>query len=77
MLATTKSYLMVVNTTYRDPKTGKELCGFTSRMGPNAPAPRLLRLKPQDNALTVRLPSSGCPCCCCWRYLHDPCKSAG
>lgn len=53
MLATTKSYLMVVKTTYKDPKTGKECCGFTSRMGANAPAPRLLRLKPQDVALTV------------------------
>ena len=29
----------------RDPKSGKELCGFTNRMGANAPAPRLLRLK--------------------------------
>ncbi|GAB4822475.1 hypothetical protein N2152v2_009521 [Parachlorella kessleri] len=56
VLATTKSYLMVVKTTYRDPKTGKELCGFTNRMGPNAPAPRLLRLKPQDTALTANAP---------------------
>lgn len=30
----------------QDPKSGKELCGFTNRMGSNAPAPRLLRLKP-------------------------------
>lgn len=45
MLATTKNYLMVLKTTYKDPKSGKELCGFTSRMGGNAPAPRLLRLK--------------------------------
>ena len=45
MLATTRNYLMVLKTTYRDPKTGKELCGFTSKMGSAAPAPRLLRLK--------------------------------
>lgn len=45
VLATTRNYLMVLKTTYKDPKTGKELCGFTSRMGANAPAPRLLRLK--------------------------------
>lgn len=53
VLATTKSYLMVMKTTYKDPKTGKESCGFTSRMGSNAPKPRLLRLKAQDTALTV------------------------
>ena len=45
VLATTKNYLMVLKTTYRDPASGKELCGFTNRMGANAPAPRLLRLK--------------------------------
>lgn len=45
MLATTRNYLMVLKTTYKDPKSGKELCGFTSKMGTNAPAPRLLRLK--------------------------------
>ena len=45
VLATTKNYLMVLKTSYRDPKSGKELCGFTNRMGANAPAPRLLRLK--------------------------------
>jgi len=45
VLATTRNYLMVLKTTYKDPKSGKELCGFTSRMGSNSPAPRLLRLK--------------------------------
>ena len=45
MLATTRNYLMVLKTTYKDPKSGRDLCGFTSRMGANAPAPRLLRLK--------------------------------
>lgn len=54
VLATTKSYLMVMKTTYRDPKSGKEQCGFVSRMGANAPAPRLLRLKTEDVRLTVR-----------------------
>jgi hypothetical protein len=49
-LATTKSYLMVVKTAYKDPATGKELSGFTARMGAAAPAPRLLRLRPADAA---------------------------
>lgn len=53
VLATTRSYLMVLKTTYRDSKSGKELCGFTSKMGANAPAPRLLRLKPEDVRLTA------------------------
>jgi hypothetical protein len=50
VLATTRNYLMVMKTTYRDPKSGKELCGFTSRMGSSAPAPRLLRLKTGEHA---------------------------
>ena len=45
VLATTRNYLMVIKTSYKDPKSGKELCGFTNRMGTAAPAPRLLRLK--------------------------------
>lgn len=53
MLATTRSYLMVLKTTYKDPKTGKELCGFTSKMGASAPAPRLLRLKTGAHAATA------------------------
>lgn len=48
VLATTDRYLIVVKTTYKDPTSGKELCGFTSRMGSNAPTPRLLRLKVED-----------------------------
>ncbi|PRW60455.1 CYPRO4-like [Chlorella sorokiniana] len=52
VLATTRNYLMVIKTTYKDPKSGKDLCGFTSRMGANAPAPRLLRLKTEDQKLT-------------------------
>ncbi|PSC67936.1 vacuolar import Vid27-related [Micractinium conductrix] len=55
-LATTRNYLMVLKTTYKDPKSGKELCGFTNRMGSNAPAPRLLRLKPEDVKLTKNAP---------------------
>ena len=31
-------------------KGGKETNGFKGRMGANAPAPRLLRLKPEDMA---------------------------
>lgn len=56
VLATTKKYLMVVKTTYKDGNSGKELCGFTSKMGGNAPAPRLLRLRPADVALTGGAP---------------------
>jgi len=56
VLATTKSYLMVVKTTYKDGDSGREQCGFTSRMGANAPAPRLLRLRPADVALTGGAP---------------------
>ena len=54
MLATTKNYLMVLKTSYKDKASGKDLCGFTSKMGSAAPAPRLLRLKTEDIALTVR-----------------------
>jgi hypothetical protein len=56
ILATTKSYLMVMKTTYKDGDSGKELCGFTSKMGANAPAPRLLRLRPADVARTGGAP---------------------
>lgn len=48
VLATTDKYLMVVKTMYKESDSGKEMCGFTSRMGANAPAPRLLRLKIED-----------------------------
>lgn len=56
VLATTRSYLMVVKTAYKDKGSGKELCGFTSRMGGSAPTPRLLRLKAEDVALTGGAP---------------------
>ena len=56
VLATTRSYLMVLKTTYKDPSTGRELCGFSSRMGSSAPAPRLLRLRPEDVTLTGGAP---------------------
>ncbi|KAI3429615.1 hypothetical protein D9Q98_005701 [Chlorella vulgaris] len=56
VLATTKNYMMVLKTTYEDPSSGKELCGFTSRMGSNSPAPRLLRLKMEDVKLTKGAP---------------------
>lgn len=52
VLATTKNYLMVIKTTYKDKASGKESCGFTSKMGASAPAPRLLRLKTEDTALS-------------------------
>ena len=65
MLATTRSYLMVVKTAYKDKGSGKELCGFTSRMGGSAPTPRLLRLKAEVVALTVR-----CACCAARAVPH-------
>lgn len=49
VLATTNHYIMVIKTIYKD-SSGKELCGFTSKMGAKAPSPRLLRLSPFDNA---------------------------
>ncbi|KAK9818259.1 hypothetical protein WJX72_009697 [[Myrmecia] bisecta] len=55
VLATTKSYLMVVKTIYRD-KNDKETNAFKSRAGARAPAPRLLRLKPEDTAMTGGAP---------------------
>jgi hypothetical protein len=56
VLATTKSYLMVVKTTYSSGESGRELCGFTERMGQNKPAPRLLRLTTPDVARTAGAP---------------------
>ena len=37
-------------------KNGKETNGFKSRMGSRAPAPRLLRLKPEDQPLLLGSP---------------------
>ena len=37
-------------------KSGKETNGFKSRMGQKAPAPRLLRLKPEDQPLLQGAP---------------------
>ncbi len=61
MLATTRNYLMVLKTMYKDPKSGKELCGFTSKMGANAPAPRLLRLKTGAFPPRPRWHGASCP----------------
>jgi hypothetical protein len=55
VLATTSKYLMVVKTQFRD-KSGRETNGFKSRMGAQAPAPRLLRLKAEDQAKVGRAP---------------------
>ena len=55
-MASTRSYLLVVKTCYKDPTTGKELCGFTNRMGAAAPAPRLLRLRAEDSVMTKSAP---------------------
>lgn len=51
MLATTDHYLMVVKTTYTTDK-GEQASGFTTRMGGRGAVPRLLRLKPEDQART-------------------------
>lgn len=51
VLASTDKYLMVVKTGFQD-KSGKETNGFKARMGQAAPAPRLLRLKAEDQAKT-------------------------
>jgi hypothetical protein len=56
VLATTSRYLMVVKTTYKERDSHRELCGFTSKMGREAPAPRLLRLKVEDVARTGGAP---------------------
>lgn len=53
IVATTPHFLMVVKTTYRPPGAAEDLCGFTSRMGARSPAPRLLRLRPEDVLRTV------------------------
>jgi hypothetical protein len=55
VLATTNKYLMVVKTQFRD-KAGRETNGFQARMGAQAPAPRLLRLKAEDQAKVGRAP---------------------
>ncbi|KAK9809515.1 hypothetical protein WJX73_007383 [Symbiochloris irregularis] len=55
VVATTKSYIMVVNTSFQD-KNGKQSCAFTSRMGARGPKPRLLRLKPEDVAVVQGAP---------------------
>ena len=52
VIATTKAYLMVVKTVFRD-KNGKETNAFKSRAGSAAPQPRLLRLKLEDTDKTV------------------------
>eukprot|EP01024_Parvocaulis_polyphysoides_P026316 TRINITY_DN2400_c2_g1_i1.p1 TRINITY_DN2400_c2_g1~~TRINITY_DN2400_c2_g1_i1.p1 ORF type:complete len:428 (-),score=48.73 TRINITY_DN2400_c2_g1_i1:171-1295(-) len=49
IVATTNQYLMVVKTTFKDNKD-QMTNGFASRMGKNAPMPRLLKLKPEDAA---------------------------
>ncbi|KAK9862011.1 hypothetical protein WJX84_000959 [Apatococcus fuscideae] len=55
VIATTKSYLMVVKTVFRD-KQGKETNAFKSRAGSSAPQPRLLRLKLEDADKTGHRP---------------------
>lgn len=54
VLATTDSFLIVIKTIYKDGP--KELCGFTSRLGNKAPAPRLLKLRREDTFSTKGAP---------------------
>lgn len=53
VVATTNKYLIVVSTSFKDAK-GTETNGFVSRMGAQTPAPRLLKLKPEDRIRAVR-----------------------
>eukprot|EP01026_Neomeris_dumetosa_P074566 TRINITY_DN77678_c0_g1_i1.p1 TRINITY_DN77678_c0_g1~~TRINITY_DN77678_c0_g1_i1.p1 ORF type:complete len:581 (-),score=81.42 TRINITY_DN77678_c0_g1_i1:414-2156(-) len=55
IVATTDQYLMVVKTTFVD-KKNKETNGFASRMGKEAPMPRLLKLKAEDIARVKQKP---------------------
>lgn len=56
VLATTDDYLLVIKTTFVDPKTGSQSTGFKAKMGKAFPTPRLLRLKPEDRVLTGSKP---------------------
>ena len=56
-LATTAKYLMVLKTSWLD-SDGKVVSAFRQRMGRSAPAPRLLRLRPEDAAATRGAPLS-------------------
>ena len=58
VLATTDSYLMVVSTAFRDPKSNQLKTGFKGKMGGAIAAPRLLKLLPQDVARTKGAPFS-------------------
>lgn len=64
IVGTTDKYLVVVSATFRDAK-GAEANGFTSRMGAKAPAPRLLKLSPEDRlrAVCPRGYSNALRCC--------------
>ncbi len=57
-LATTARYLMVLKTSWLDPESGKVVSAFKQRMGRSAPAPRLLKLRPEDVAATGGAPLS-------------------
>lgn len=47
ILATTDTYMILISTVFKD-KNGEMKTGFTSRMGGNIAAPRLLKLNPID-----------------------------
>ena len=56
-LATTAKYLMVLKTSWVDASDGKTVVSaFRQRMGRSAPAPRLLKLRPEDVAATKGAP---------------------
>lgn len=62
IVATTDTYLMIIKTAYIDAKSGKSTHGFKGRLGKNACAPRLLRLKPEDWQMAVSPPSPQLQC---------------
>lgn len=54
VLATTDSYLLVVNAIFS--RDGAEKNGFKERLGRQMPVPRMLKLKPQDALMTAHRP---------------------
>ena len=50
ILATTDTCLVLLHTCVRDAKSGDLTTGFKTRAGERIPAPRLLKLKPEDAA---------------------------
>ena len=60
VVATTDKYLIVLQTSYKDAKSGRDTNGFVARAGSQTPPPKLLRLSPEDRAKAVRAIVGGC-----------------